>query len=77
MLTAAVQLRNKVNLNSNREILSNFYQNKLWGDASQEHESPFYSGPGSSDPQTVDPYVDTVKRFFASIPSKKKAVDLG
>jgi hypothetical protein len=77
MHTAAVQSRNKVNLNSNREIFANVYQNKLWGTASQENESPFYSGPGSSDPQIVDPYVENVKRFFASLPTKKKAVDLG
>ena len=64
-------------MNSNREIFSNVYQNKLWGVASQENESPFYSGPGSSDPQIVDPYVETVKRFFDSFPAKKKAVDLG
>jgi hypothetical protein len=64
-------------LNSNREIFTNVYQNKLWGTASPENESPFYSGPGSSDPQIVDPYVETVKRFFDSFPAKKKAVDLG
>ena len=45
--------------------------------ASQENESPFYSGPGSSDPHIADPYVDTVKRFFSSLSTKKKAVDLG
>jgi hypothetical protein len=45
--------------------------------ASPEDESPFYSGPGSSDPEIVDPYVEAVKRFFSSLPTKKKAVDLG
>jgi hypothetical protein len=74
---AAVSSKSKVNLNSNREIFTNVYQNKLWGAASPENESPFYSGPGSSDPQIVDPYVETVQRFFASLPTKKKAVDLG
>ena len=74
---AAVRSKSKVNLNSNREIFTNVYQNKLWGAASPENESPFYSGPGSSDPQIVDPYVETVKRFFDSFPAKKKAVDLG
>jgi hypothetical protein len=73
----AVGWRTKANLNSNREIFTNIYQNKLWGAASPENESPFYSGPGSSDPQIVDPYVETVKRFFGSFPAKKKAVDLG
>jgi hypothetical protein len=74
---AAVGSRSKVNLDSNREIFSHVYQNKLWGVASPENESPFYSGPGSSDPDIVDPYVETVKRFFASLPTKMKAVDLG
>ncbi len=74
---AAVESSNKSNLISNREIFTNVYQNKLWGAASPEDESPFYSGPGSSDPQIVDPYVDAVKRFFSSLPPKKKAVDLG
>ena len=74
---AAVGSRNKANLDSNREVFANVYQNKLWGVASPENESPFYSGPGSSDPQIVDPYVNTVKRFFSSLPTKKKAVDLG
>ena len=77
MYAAAVRPRSKVNFNSNREIFTNVYRNKLWGIASLENESPFYSGPGSSDPQIVDPYVDTVKRFFSSFPTKKKAVDLG
>jgi hypothetical protein len=74
---AAVGSRSKANPDSNREIFANVYQNKLWGVASPENESPFYSGPGSSDPQIVDPYVETVKRFFGSFPAKKKAVDLG
>jgi hypothetical protein len=74
---AVVGSRSKVILNSNREIFTNVYQNKLWGAASPENESPFYSGPGSSDPQIVDPYVETVKRFFDSFPAKQKAVDLG
>jgi hypothetical protein len=72
---AAAGSRSKVN--SNREIFTNVYQNKLWGAASPEDESPFFSGPGSSDPQIVDPYVGAVKRFFSSFPEKKKAVDLG
>lgn len=75
--TVAVGPRSKVQLNSNREIFTNVYQNKLWGIASPENESPFYSGPGSSDPQIVDPYVETVKRFFGSLPNKRNAVDLG
>jgi len=74
---AVVGSRSKVILNSNREIFTHVYQNKLWGVASPEDESLFYSGPGSSDPQIVDPYVDAVKRFFSSFPTKKKAVDLG
>jgi hypothetical protein len=74
---AALGSRTKVNLNSNREIFTNVYQKKLWGEPSPQNDSPFYSGPGSSDPQIVDPYVDVVKRFFSSLPAKKKAVDLG
>lgn len=74
---AAVGPRNKGDSDSNRSVFSNVYQNKLWGIASPENESPFYSGPGSSDPHIVNPYVEAVKRFFASIPTKKSAVDLG
>ena len=75
--TAAVESISKANLKSNREIFTNVYQNRLWGVASPENDSQFYSGPGSSDPQIVDPYVDAVKRFFSRFPTKKKAVDLG
>ena len=74
---AAVGSRNKSDSDSNQTVFSNVYQKKLWGIASPENESPFYSGPGSSDPEIVDPYVETVNRFFASLPTKKKAVDLG
>jgi hypothetical protein len=77
MYAVAVGPRRNFQFNSNREIFTNVYQNKLWGVASPENESPFYSGPGSSDPQIVDPYVDTVKRFFSSLPTKQNAVDLG
>jgi hypothetical protein len=77
VFAAAVGSTSKVNMNSNREIFTNVYKKKLWGVASPENESPFYSGPGSSDPQIVDPYVNTVKLFFSSLPTKKKAVDLG
>ena len=74
---AAVGSRNKSESESNQSVFSNVYQKKLWEITSPENESPFYSGPGSSDPQIVDPYVDTVKRFFSSLSTKKKAVDLG
>jgi hypothetical protein len=74
---APVGSRNKTDSDSNRTVFSNVYQKKLWGIASPENESPFYSGPGSSDPQIVDPYVEAVKGFFSSFPNKKKAVDLG
>jgi hypothetical protein len=74
---AAVGSKNKGDSYSNQAIFSNVYQKRLWGMASPENESPFYSGPGSSDPQIVDPYVDAVKRFFSSPSTKKKAVDLG
>lgn len=77
LYVALVRSRQRIFSNSNQAIFSNVYRNNLWGVASQENESPFYSGPGSSDPQIVDPYVETVKRFFASFPHKKKAVDLG
>jgi hypothetical protein len=74
---AAVGSRNKSDSDSNRTVFSNVYQKQLWGIASPENESPFYSGPGSSEPQIVGPYVEAVKRFFASLPTKKNAVDLG
>jgi hypothetical protein len=74
---AAVGSRNKSESESNRSVFSNVYQKKLWEITSPENESSFYSGPGSSDPQIVDPYVDTVKRFFSSLSTKNKAVDLG
>ncbi len=50
---AAVGSRNKSDSDSNRAVFSNVYKNKLWGMASPENESPFYSGPGSSDPQII------------------------
>lgn len=74
---AAVGSRNRGDSDSNQEVFSKVYERQLWGEVSPENESPFYSGPGSSDPQIVDPYVETVKRFFASLPAKKSAVDIG
>jgi hypothetical protein len=74
---AGVGSRNKSDSDSNRTVFSNVYQRKLWETASPENESQFYSGPGSSDPLIVDPYVEAVKRFLESLPTKKNAVDLG
>jgi hypothetical protein len=77
MYAAAAGSRNKADLQSNRAIFSNVYKKKFWGAVSPQNGTPFYSGPGSSDPQIVDPYVEIVKSIFASLPTRKNAVDLG
>ncbi len=49
------------------------YEKKFWG----EGEGKFYSGDGSRFPCFVDPYIDKVKAFLNSFPSKISVCDLG
>ena len=57
----------------NRETFQKIYENRLWGDGSQQ----FYSGPGSHDAIVVDPFVNKVLAFFKSLSNSPIVIDLG
>ena len=57
----------------NRETFQKIYENRLWGNSSQQ----FYSGPGSHDVKVVDPFVKDVLAFLKSLPNSPIVIDLG
>ena len=57
----------------NRETFQKIYENRLWGNSSQQ----FYSGPGSHDVKVVDPFVKDVLAFLNSLPNSPIVIDLG
>ncbi|OGX15781.1 MAG: hypothetical protein A2166_03095 [Omnitrophica WOR_2 bacterium RBG_13_41_10] len=57
-----------------KEIFTEIYDNKLWGNGLNK----FYSGPGSAEELIVQPYVQKISDFLrAYIPKKPRIVDLG
>jgi hypothetical protein len=58
---------------TNRETFQKIYENRLWGNSSQQ----FYSGPGSHDVKVVDPFVKDVLAFLKSLPNSPIVIDLG
>ena len=61
---------------TNGAVFSAIYESKIWG-LSTDHSRPFFSGSGSSDRETVEPYVAVVAEFFSRFPRKMSAVDIG
>ncbi len=56
-----------------QKVMIQVYEKKFWG----EGEGKFYSGDGSRFPCFVDPYIEKVKAFLNSFPSKISVCDLG
>jgi hypothetical protein len=61
---------------SSRDMFTTIYKRGHWG-RSSDPEDPYFSGHGSRDPQLVRTYVEAVRQFLQSQPSKLNAVDLG
>lgn len=49
------------NFDTNKEIFTNIYKCKLWGD---EKGSAYFSGSGSREPEIVDPYISLLVRLI-------------
>lgn len=56
------------------EVFAAIYRDHKWG---RDPEGGHSSGLGSRDPSIVDPYVNAVTKFLATLPSKPSVVDLG
>lgn len=56
------------------EVFSRVYRNSHWG---RSWGRKFFSGPGSHDPEVVDPYIRSVRDFLAEFPRPPDVVDLG
>ena len=64
-------LRNRCQ--SPAELFGEIYREKIWGGS----EMDFFSGGGSHNPDVVDPYVQSVREFLASLGRPLTVVDLG
>ena len=57
-----------------KAVFDKIYRRGIWG---KKLGARFYSGPGSHDPQLVNPYVESVKEFLVHLGDKPSVVDLG
>ncbi len=57
-----------------KAVFNRIYGTGVWGKKAGEE---FFSGPGSHDDSLVGPYVESVKRFLATIGAAPSVVDLG
>ncbi|KAI1322770.1 hypothetical protein F5Y16DRAFT_27918 [Xylariaceae sp. FL0255] len=65
-------------IKSTAELFSAIYKEDLWRFGDKAPDMPFYSGPGSHDADTVEPYVNAVRSFLARTFAKPPNVaDLG
>ena len=67
--------RQLVNL-STQQLFTKIYEKAMWGKSNDPAEK-FFSGPGSHDPNIVDPYIQAIEGFIASLAKKPNVVDLG
>ncbi|GAA4271853.1 class I SAM-dependent methyltransferase [Aquimarina gracilis] len=56
-----------------KDVMEQIYEKNLWGGDT----SDFYSGKGSHDPETVNPYIAEVTSFLTSFKSPITVCDLG
>ncbi len=56
-----------------KDAMVQIYENNLWGG----NKSEFYSGLGSHDPETVDPYIAVVSAFLKGFETPPVVCDLG
>jgi len=59
------------------DIFKEIYKKKLWTPENEKDENNFYSGIGSRYEEFTEVYVDKIKNFLISLPSKPSVVDLG
>src|SRR4051812_40674708 len=58
---------------SPQKVFSEIYRRNLWG----RGDSPFYSGPGSSNGVIIEPYIKAIRKFLEVNGKKSRLVDLG
>src|SRR5437762_8509556 len=56
------------------DVFGHVYRRNRWG---RQHGERFFSGPGSHDPEIVDPYVTAVGAFLDGFSTPPDVVDLG
>jgi hypothetical protein len=56
------------------EVFGGVYREHRWG---RRMLRKFFSGPGSHDPEVVEPYVEAMRRFLGSFPQPPDVADLG
>ena len=71
------KMRNKFSKMNQYEIFKEIYLSKLWSPNPTKEDYKFFSGPGSYLPEFVNDYIDKVRKFLSSFPSKPDVVDLG
>ncbi len=61
---------------STKEVFTKIYNENVWG---KDNENPgsYFSGGGSHDAAQITPYIDSVKKFIASLESKPDVMDIG
>ena len=59
------------------DIFKEIYKKKLWTPENEKDENNFYSGIGSRYEEFTEVYVDKIKNFLISLPTKPSVVDLG
>ena len=56
-----------------KDAMVQIYENNLWGG----HQSEFFSGDGSHNPELINPYLETVSSFLAAFETPLVLCDLG
>ena len=59
------------------EIFEEIYQKKLWSPDEEKNSHKFYSGIGSHYGEFTNIYIEKIKEFLLTFPSKPSVVDLG
>ncbi len=60
-----------------KDIFKEIYQKQLWTPENEKQDNEFYSGIGSRHEEFTKVYIDKIKNFLLSFPSKPSVVDLG
>lgn len=71
------QMRLKFSKMKTYDVFKEIYLNKLWSPDPKKKDNEFFSGLGSYLPEFVNDYIDKVRKFLSSFPSKPNVVDLG
>ena len=60
-----------------KDVFKEIYNKKLWTPENEKKNNRFYSGIGSRHEEFTEVYIDKIKNFLLSLPSKPSVVDLG